>query len=176
MKIEFSPQMFEKCWNIKFNEIPSSWRRAVARGQTDGRTDKANRRFPQFCRRAYKRNNCRIKSWADVETQVNSRVSGKGTRCFLYSALKNFGRFYFPGHNTSAPPGALSVGNFSDTSAMQAICVQHAISVRNVRPALHPPPLHFVKQHSKKYDVRFFTFFPNIRLQRSLRLRNNVIR
>ena len=48
MKFEFCQQIFEKVSNIKFNQNPSSGRRVVACGQTDGR-DEANRRFSQFC-------------------------------------------------------------------------------------------------------------------------------
>jgi len=39
MKLEFSGQIFEKFSNIKFHENPSSGRRVVPCGQTDGRTD-----------------------------------------------------------------------------------------------------------------------------------------
>ena len=39
MKLEFSKQIFEKFWNIKFNENPSSGNRVVPCGRTDGHTD-----------------------------------------------------------------------------------------------------------------------------------------
>jgi len=35
MKIEFSQQIFEKSWNIKFRENPSSGRKVVPCGRTD---------------------------------------------------------------------------------------------------------------------------------------------
>jgi len=38
MKHEFSRQIFEKYSNTKFNENPSSGRRVVQRGGTDGQT------------------------------------------------------------------------------------------------------------------------------------------
>jgi hypothetical protein len=52
MKLEFSRLFFEKFWNIKFNENPSSGSR-----RTDGGTGKDNEaksRFSQYCERAYK--------------------------------------------------------------------------------------------------------------------------
>jgi len=60
MKIEFSRQIFEKYSNIKFHANPSSGRRVVPCGRTDGRTDgwtnsradrhdQANGRFWKFC-------------------------------------------------------------------------------------------------------------------------------
>jgi hypothetical protein len=56
MKLKFSWQIFEKHWNIKFHENPSSGSWVVPCGQTDGRTDdrhdEANSRFLQFCHRA----------------------------------------------------------------------------------------------------------------------------
>ena len=39
MKLEFSPQIFEKYPNVKFNENPFSGSRVVPCGQTDGRTE-----------------------------------------------------------------------------------------------------------------------------------------
>jgi hypothetical protein len=39
MKLEFSRQVFEKLWNVIFKENPSSGRRMVPRGWTDGQTD-----------------------------------------------------------------------------------------------------------------------------------------
>ena len=39
-KLEFSGQNFEKYSNIKFRENPSSGRRVIPYGWTDGRTDK----------------------------------------------------------------------------------------------------------------------------------------
>ena len=47
----FCPQFFEKFWNVKFHEIPSSGNRVVPRGQTDGH-DETNSRFSQFWERA----------------------------------------------------------------------------------------------------------------------------
>jgi len=35
MKLEFSQQIFEKCWNIKFHENPSSGCRVAPCGKTD---------------------------------------------------------------------------------------------------------------------------------------------
>jgi hypothetical protein len=52
MEFEFSRQIFEKYSNIKFHENPSGGSRVVPYGQTDGQTDEASSRFPQFCRRA----------------------------------------------------------------------------------------------------------------------------
>jgi len=57
MKLECSPQIFifEMFSNIKFRVTPSSGRRDVPRGRTDGwtdRRDEANNRFSQFCERA----------------------------------------------------------------------------------------------------------------------------
>jgi len=61
MKLEFSPQIFKQCSNIKFNENPSSESRVVPCGRTDRQTDKrtddgqtyghdkVNSRFLQFC-------------------------------------------------------------------------------------------------------------------------------
>ena len=40
MKLEFSRQIFEKYWNIKFHENLWSGRRVVSCGRTDGQTDK----------------------------------------------------------------------------------------------------------------------------------------
>jgi hypothetical protein len=52
MKLEFARQFFEKYWNIKFHENPSSGAELLhADGQTD-RHDEANSRFSQFCERA----------------------------------------------------------------------------------------------------------------------------
>jgi len=48
MKLEFSPQIFEKSSNIKFQENPSSGSRDFPRG----RTDEANIHFSQSCERA----------------------------------------------------------------------------------------------------------------------------
>jgi hypothetical protein len=39
VKLEFSQKSFEKFYNIKFNENPSSWNRVVPFGQTDKQTD-----------------------------------------------------------------------------------------------------------------------------------------
>jgi hypothetical protein len=36
MKLKFPPQFFDKHWNIKFHENPSSVIRVIARGRTDG--------------------------------------------------------------------------------------------------------------------------------------------
>ena len=52
IKLEFSRQIFVKHRNTKFHENLSSGSRVVARGRTDGRTDRhdgANGRFSQFC-------------------------------------------------------------------------------------------------------------------------------
>jgi len=38
VKIEFSPQFFEKYSNIKFNKYPSSGSTVLPRGKTDGQT------------------------------------------------------------------------------------------------------------------------------------------
>jgi len=38
--VEFSQQIFEKYSNIKFHENPSSGRRVVPCGRTDGQTDR----------------------------------------------------------------------------------------------------------------------------------------
>jgi hypothetical protein len=51
MKLEFSPQIFEKNLNIRFNQNPSRGSRVVPRRRTDGH-DEANSRFLQFCKRA----------------------------------------------------------------------------------------------------------------------------
>jgi len=55
MKLELSQQIFEKRWNIKFHEKPSTEGRVVTCGRTD-RHDDANSRFSQFYERA-----CNIK-------------------------------------------------------------------------------------------------------------------
>jgi hypothetical protein len=57
MKLEFSWQIFEKSWNIKYNQNPSSGSRVVpcgGEGRGVGRADahahdEANTRFQQFC-------------------------------------------------------------------------------------------------------------------------------
>jgi len=48
MKLEFSPQIFKKCSNVKFYENPSSGSRVVSSAETDSH-DKAKSRFSQFC-------------------------------------------------------------------------------------------------------------------------------
>jgi hypothetical protein len=51
IKIEFSPQIFQKSSCIKFNENPPSGSRVIEWGRKDGRTDRhggANNRFSQF--------------------------------------------------------------------------------------------------------------------------------
>jgi hypothetical protein len=55
MKLELFRQIFEKYWNIKFHENPSSGSRVVTYGQTE-RRDVANNRFSQFCERTLKTN------------------------------------------------------------------------------------------------------------------------
>ena len=52
-KLEFSRQILEKYWNIKFHENPSRGSRDVPRGRTD-RHDEVNSRIPQFCERVQK--------------------------------------------------------------------------------------------------------------------------
>jgi len=42
MKLKFSRQIFEKYSGMKFNKNPSSGRRAVTCGQTDGQTIRHN--------------------------------------------------------------------------------------------------------------------------------------
>jgi hypothetical protein len=42
-EFEFSRQIFEKFWNIKFHKNPSSGSRVVPYGQTDGQTDRDGR-------------------------------------------------------------------------------------------------------------------------------------
>jgi hypothetical protein len=54
MEFEFPRQISEKYSNIKLYENPSSGSRVVPSGQTDGQTDEASSRFPQFCERALK--------------------------------------------------------------------------------------------------------------------------
>jgi hypothetical protein len=39
MKLEFSPQIFEKFSNIKFYKNPSNWSRVVPCGWTEAQTD-----------------------------------------------------------------------------------------------------------------------------------------
>jgi hypothetical protein len=51
MKLEFSRRIFEKSWNIKFHENPSSRSRVVSWGGTEGH-DEANSRFSLFSERA----------------------------------------------------------------------------------------------------------------------------
>jgi len=51
VKLEFSPQIFEKSLHIKFHENLSSGSRVVPCGQTD-RHDKANSHFSKFCKHA----------------------------------------------------------------------------------------------------------------------------
>jgi hypothetical protein len=53
-ELEFYQQIFEKCWNIKFNKNPPSGSRVVPCGRTDGWKDRheANSRFSKFCKRA----------------------------------------------------------------------------------------------------------------------------
>jgi len=56
MKLEFSQQILEKRWNIKFREKPSTEGRVVPCRRKDGRTDghdDANSRFSQFYERAW---------------------------------------------------------------------------------------------------------------------------
>ena len=51
MELEFSRQIFEKYWNIKFNDNPWGGKGGVlfrADGQT-GRHEEDDSRFPQFC-------------------------------------------------------------------------------------------------------------------------------
>ena len=49
MKLEFSGRIFEKSWNIQFNENPSSGSRVILCGQTE-RHDKFNSRvISDFC-------------------------------------------------------------------------------------------------------------------------------
>ena len=50
MKLEFSERIFEKYWNIKLDENPSSGRR-VKYGQTDRHVE-AYSRSSQLCERA----------------------------------------------------------------------------------------------------------------------------
>jgi len=45
MNLELSRQIFEKCWNVKFHENPSSESRVFTRGRTD-RHDKATFCWP----------------------------------------------------------------------------------------------------------------------------------
>jgi len=40
MKLEFSGQIFEKFYNIKFHKNPSNWSRVVPCGRMGGRTDR----------------------------------------------------------------------------------------------------------------------------------------
>jgi len=56
MELEFSRQIFEKYWNIKFHKKTLSVEAEFfyADGRTDG-PDEANSRFSQFCERAYQR-------------------------------------------------------------------------------------------------------------------------
>jgi len=52
LKLEFSPQIFENCWNIKFHENLSSGNRIVSCVRRDGQTNKdddANSHFSQYC-------------------------------------------------------------------------------------------------------------------------------
>jgi len=51
MKLEFSPQIFEKSSNIKFQESPSSGSRAVPCGRWTDTHDEAKSRFTQICER-----------------------------------------------------------------------------------------------------------------------------
>jgi len=54
MKLEFSGQIFEKYWNVKFHEnLPVGAELFHADGRTDGH-DVANNRFSQFCEKHLK--------------------------------------------------------------------------------------------------------------------------
>ena len=53
INLEFCWHVLEKCWNVIFDENPSSGSRVVICGQTD-RHDEANSHFWQFCEHAYK--------------------------------------------------------------------------------------------------------------------------
>jgi len=53
MTLEFSREIFEKCFHIKFHEILRSESRAVSCGLTD-RHDETNSRFSQFCESTHK--------------------------------------------------------------------------------------------------------------------------
>jgi hypothetical protein len=55
MKLEFSRQIFEKCWNVTFHENPSSGSQIVSWGRT-GRHDEIHNRFSPFCERVWKIN------------------------------------------------------------------------------------------------------------------------
>jgi hypothetical protein len=62
IKVEFSPQIFEKYSNIKFHENQSSASRGVFWGQTDGETDRNDEdksRFSKFPERAWNYLVCR---------------------------------------------------------------------------------------------------------------------
>jgi hypothetical protein len=48
MKVEYSPQNFEKSLNIKFHANLSSGGRAVPRWRTDGRRDRHDEAFRNF--------------------------------------------------------------------------------------------------------------------------------
>jgi hypothetical protein len=64
MKLEYSPQIFEKYSNIKFNENPSSGSRVVPCERMDTRNED-NSRFSQFYERA-KCESCTIDEWMAV--------------------------------------------------------------------------------------------------------------
>ena len=53
MKLEFSRRCFDKSSNVKFHENPSSGRRVVLCGRTDG-CHEASSRFSQFCEKHLK--------------------------------------------------------------------------------------------------------------------------
>ena len=79
MKLEFSRQIYEKSSNIKFHKNPSSERRVVPWGRTDGHTGCPGRNVPDFGRMFLKlkytdiTQNTYIQSWTVTEIMAREK-------------------------------------------------------------------------------------------------------